>query len=298
MGFDGESRFRAENSLADELYNIGGKIMLAAIVVLFMVVLFILGLHIYARCVWPRYSRAGRSRTRGGPSRRRRLAFAENEDPQGLQRNGLEMSVIEAFPVFVYRSETHKDEIFECAVCLCEFGDNEKGRLLPKCNHSFHIECIDMWFGSNSTCPLCRSDARPDPVEAQECPVLIGETENPAGEEQGPAVSVTDSSSTVLVGLPDFQDNGCSVLRSDSNLVEESSSPKSIVVDIESRRADVVSSPRSFMADNQQFVTPRIDSSLKSPASRLQSLRKILGMSVLQSPDGSSHIEQGGPAKV
>jgi hypothetical protein len=36
-------------------------------------------------------------------------------------------------------------------------------RLLPKCNHSFHINCIDMWFHSHSTCPICRS-----PVEKVE----------------------------------------------------------------------------------------------------------------------------------
>lgn len=30
-------------------------------------------------------------------------------------------------------------------------------RILPKCRHEFHAECIDMWFSSHSTCPLCRS---------------------------------------------------------------------------------------------------------------------------------------------
>ncbi|KAJ7533737.1 hypothetical protein O6H91_13G061800 [Diphasiastrum complanatum] len=35
--------------------------------------------------------------------------------------------------------------------------ENEKGRLLPKCNHRFHTGCIDMWFHTHSTCPLCRT---------------------------------------------------------------------------------------------------------------------------------------------
>ncbi|KNA04688.1 hypothetical protein SOVF_197360 [Spinacia oleracea] len=35
-------------------------------------------------------------------------------------------------------------------------SEGEKARLLPKCNHGFHVECIDMWFQSHSTCPLCR----------------------------------------------------------------------------------------------------------------------------------------------
>ncbi|KAF3530894.1 hypothetical protein DY000_02042742 [Brassica cretica] len=51
---------------------------------------------------------------------------------------------------------THKDPI-DCAVCLSEFEDGEPGRVLPSCKHAFHVECIDMWFHSHSTCPLCRS---------------------------------------------------------------------------------------------------------------------------------------------
>ncbi|KZV23412.1 ring finger protein [Dorcoceras hygrometricum] len=47
-------------------------------------------------------------------------------------------------------------EHFDCAVCLCEFSEQDKLRLLPSCSHAFHIDCIDTWLLSNSTCPLCR----------------------------------------------------------------------------------------------------------------------------------------------
>ncbi|KAL9254643.1 RING-H2 finger protein ATL46-like protein [Drosera capensis] len=47
-------------------------------------------------------------------------------------------------------------EPFDCAVCLCEFSEQDKLRLLPLCSHAFHIDCIDTWLLSNSTCPLCR----------------------------------------------------------------------------------------------------------------------------------------------
>ncbi|KAJ4825853.1 hypothetical protein Tsubulata_023368 [Turnera subulata] len=44
-----------------------------------------------------------------------------------------------------------------CAVCLEEVRDGEKVRKLPKCNHCFHVGCIDAWFlARHSTCPLCR----------------------------------------------------------------------------------------------------------------------------------------------
>lgn len=47
-------------------------------------------------------------------------------------------------------------EPFDCAVCLCEFSEQDELRLLPLCSHAFHIDCIDTWLLSNSSCPLCR----------------------------------------------------------------------------------------------------------------------------------------------
>eukprot|EP01018_Ginkgo_biloba_P036963 Gb_02532 [translate_table: standard] len=71
---------------------------------------------------------------------------------------GLGKEMIESLPIFIYQSECYQDGL-DCAVCLCEFEENEKGRLLPRCNHSFHVECIEMWLHSHSTCPLCRTNA-------------------------------------------------------------------------------------------------------------------------------------------
>ncbi|KAH7292650.1 hypothetical protein KP509_29G079200 [Ceratopteris richardii] len=46
----------------------------------------------------------------------------------------------------------------ECAICLSDFKEQECIRMLPKCQHCFHKECIQSWLGSHSTCPLCRSN--------------------------------------------------------------------------------------------------------------------------------------------
>ncbi|KAL5714708.1 RING-type E3 ubiquitin transferase [Ranunculus cassubicifolius] len=97
---------------------------------------------------------------------------------------GLEASVIETFPTFLY-SEVKEikigKDVLECAVCLNEFEDEETLRMLPKCDHVFHPQCIDVWLSSHTTCPVCRADlistssseSSPAPSEVQESPVTI-----------------------------------------------------------------------------------------------------------------------------
>ncbi|KAE8687565.1 putative Charged multivesicular body protein 2a [Hibiscus syriacus] len=52
---------------------------------------------------------------------------------------------------------------YECPVCLSNFEDGDEVRQLPRCKHSFHALCIDMWLYSHSDCPLCRASVDPDP---------------------------------------------------------------------------------------------------------------------------------------
>ncbi|XP_057806256.1 RING-H2 finger protein ATL74-like [Salvia miltiorrhiza] len=47
----------------------------------------------------------------------------------------------------------------ECAVCLEIFAAGERCRILPKCNHSFHAQCIDSWLLKTAACPICRAVA-------------------------------------------------------------------------------------------------------------------------------------------
>jgi len=95
--------------------------------------------------------------------RRNRVTTNTESSSCGLRNFGLSSDAIASLPVM-----TDADDKMECAVCLTEFREAEKGRLLPKCRHSFHTECIDMWFRSHSTCPLCRvvveSDSGNDPA--------------------------------------------------------------------------------------------------------------------------------------
>ncbi|KAF8723716.1 hypothetical protein HU200_021681 [Digitaria exilis] len=46
----------------------------------------------------------------------------------------------------------------DCAVCLEAFEPGDRCRRLPRCEHSFHAECVDSWLRKSSACPVCRAD--------------------------------------------------------------------------------------------------------------------------------------------
>ncbi|KAK1292770.1 RING-H2 finger protein ATL13 [Acorus calamus] len=91
-----------------------------------------------------------------------------------LHDSGVDQSFIDTLPVFLYKAITGglKDP-FDCAVCLCEFDADDKLRLLPKCSHAFHVECIDTWLLSHSTCPLCRGSLLDFPPNNGFSPVVL-----------------------------------------------------------------------------------------------------------------------------
>ncbi|XP_004501166.1 E3 ubiquitin-protein ligase ATL42-like [Cicer arietinum] len=86
-----------------------------------------------------------------------------NQNPSNQQNNrsrsivyGVEQQIIETLPFFKFSSLKGSKQGLECTVCLSRFEDEEILRLLPKCKHAFHMNCIDKWLESHSTCPLCR----------------------------------------------------------------------------------------------------------------------------------------------
>ncbi|XP_059309626.1 RING-H2 finger protein ATL78-like [Lycium ferocissimum] len=74
-----------------------------------------------------------------------------------LANTGIKKKTLETFPVITYTNELeHSGFDSECVICLSEFGIGEKVKVLPKCNHCFHVQCIDKWLNSHSSCPTCR----------------------------------------------------------------------------------------------------------------------------------------------
>ncbi|XP_015885138.3 putative RING-H2 finger protein ATL12 [Ziziphus jujuba] len=72
------------------------------------------------------------------------------------RQSGLDRTVIESLPFFRFSSLKGSKKGLECAICISKFQETEILRLLPNCNHAFHIDCIDQWLENHSTCPLCR----------------------------------------------------------------------------------------------------------------------------------------------
>ncbi|MCL7049293.1 hypothetical protein MKW94_004971 [Papaver nudicaule] len=57
-----------------------------------------------------------------------------------------------------YPSENSNNYDENCSICLCELSNGETVRVLPKCKHIFHKECIDEWLPLRSLhCPICRA---------------------------------------------------------------------------------------------------------------------------------------------
>jgi len=81
-----------------------------------------------------------------------------------------------------------------CAICLCEYEENEEIRYLP-CKHHFHVTCIDQWFlttksETGMSCPLCKHGLNEKDKKSET-------TETPAGNNN--STTTTNSNSEEIV---------------------------------------------------------------------------------------------------
>ncbi|KAH6772144.1 hypothetical protein C2S52_005075 [Perilla frutescens var. hirtella] len=63
-------------------------------------------------------------------------------------------------PALIYSEEMKLAAVAECAICLSEFAVGERIRILEMCSHGFHMQCIERWLISCSSCPICRANSR------------------------------------------------------------------------------------------------------------------------------------------
>ena len=60
-------------------------------------------------------------------------------------------------------SPATKTTCTSCSICIDDFEPGEKIRLLPRCGHAFHTDCILPWLTERSgSCPLCKRNVMGD----------------------------------------------------------------------------------------------------------------------------------------
>ncbi|XP_010465696.1 PREDICTED: RING-H2 finger protein ATL2-like [Camelina sativa] len=253
---------RGDDFSGSKTYAMSGKIMLSAIVILFFVVILMVFLHLYAR--WYLLRARRRHLRRRSRNRRATTMVFFTADPSAassvVASRGLDPNVIKSLPVFTFSDETRDKDPIECAVCLSEFEENETGRVLPNCKHTFHVECIDMWFHSHSTCPLCRSLV--EPLSRNELTAVTA-----AAEEQ--VVIAIDSDPVVT------EPGSSSGLRCEPS--GSGSSPTT--ADNSGRKPAAIMVPRRNFSELEAELTRRdspASNSFRSPMSRMLSFTRML----------------------
>lgn len=209
--------------LVESIFAYDSNVMLAALISLLLVILFVLLLHVYAKWFLAQAHTQAHRRRRStsvavsrvlGPARFNNLPPSSfvidlaSLSPASANSKGLDASAISAIPLFVHGGEKAG---LECVICLSRFDDGEVGRRLPKCGHEFHMECVDMWLGSHSNCPICRAP-------------VVSEVISLTGDGTAADTVAGDSDSVTVLDVSSSGDNGESSVGSDS--CSSSSSPQ------------------------------------------------------------------------
>ena len=85
------------------------------------------------------------------------VASSENSPSARLANTGVKKKALKTFSTLNYSAGLNLPGLdTECVICLSEFTPGERLRILPTCNHGFHMKCIDKWLNSHSSCPTCR----------------------------------------------------------------------------------------------------------------------------------------------
>lgn len=85
--------------------------------------------------------------------------MARGEVPRSSEA-GIKKEVREMLPIVVFKASFLIRET-QCSVCLGDYQSNDRLQRIPQCGHTFHVDCIDLWLATNTTCPLCRASLLP-----------------------------------------------------------------------------------------------------------------------------------------
>ncbi|KAE9604152.1 hypothetical protein Lal_00001587 [Lupinus albus] len=113
--------------------------------------------------------------------------------PTRVSNKGIKKKALKTFTTVSYSAELNLPSLdSECVICLSEFTNGDKVRILPKCNHGFHVRCIDKWLSSHSSCPKCRQ------CLIETCEKIIGCNTRQGSLTQPPMLLVPETVVTIV----------------------------------------------------------------------------------------------------
>jgi hypothetical protein len=86
------------------------------------------------------------------------VEFQQLHQPMVDVKNIMKKEELDKLKIENY-TDLDKEKYKNCSICMDEYNDEDKLRML-KCEHGFHVECIDKWLTEcNYKCPVCRDDS-------------------------------------------------------------------------------------------------------------------------------------------
>ncbi|XP_058086700.1 RING-H2 finger protein ATL70-like [Magnolia sinica] len=109
------------------------------------------------------------TRACSSPPRQSRDLYGTTHHQLSVSDNevGLDEAILMSYPTLLYsQAKIHNKDITSscCSICLADYKDTDMLRLLPDCNHIFHVKCVDAWLRLHPTCPVCRTSPLPTPL--------------------------------------------------------------------------------------------------------------------------------------